>query len=391
MPDSKQRTVLVSYGLKSYLIGLSSSHHEEASVAIRQIISLNPDQSFHLERWVGTRWVYIAPSAWCDEPAMDSLSSTLEYNVVLDGARTAVGTVARSSGSEPAVSDAVLLYAHAEAPEIDAFREKLTDARHDEIISTFEATGLQPEVIAGLTTFGKIVRGFERPSLLQQRILKPLVEGKSLFIVSEATVEHLASFVAGTVDKMHNATPYIVIFVPDRNMAYDVQRMVYMIAGRSGARCLVVSSEPVIPEGFHYVVGTPSDLHKTLKYCNDVSGGGLDLELVCVSQADELYSQGSGADLEAAFEHLSIDQFVLYCSTLEPHVLALYQEYAYKYSYVRCRSEEEQIKLGAHHIIAAEKDKWKMQAIFNLCVSRADVSGIEIICGDEGRAAAILL
>lgn len=215
------------------------------------------------------------------------------------------------------------------------------------------------------------------------------VQGKSLFIVSKPTLEHLASFVAGTVDKMHNATPYIVIFVPDRNMAYDVQRMVYMIAGRSGARCLVATSEPVTPEGFHYLVGTPSDLHKTLKYCNAESGGGLDLELVCVFQADAMYSQGSGADLEAAFEHLSIDQFVLYCSTLEPHVLALYQEYAYKYSYVRCWSEEEQIKLASHHIIAAEKDKWKMQAIFNLCVSRADVSGIKIICGDEGGAAAV--
>lgn len=131
MADSKKRTVLVSYGLKSYLIGLSSSDFEGASAAIRQIIGLDLGQSFHLERWVGSRWVYIAPSAWCDEPAKDSLSSTLEYNVVLDGARTAAGTIAQSSSREQAANDAGLLYAQAKASEIDAFRKKLTDARLD--------------------------------------------------------------------------------------------------------------------------------------------------------------------------------------------------------------------------------------------------------------------
>jgi len=80
---------------------------------------------------------------------------------------------------------------HADEPQGDALPGGLTDAdlesNWDETIETFDAMELPEELLRGIYSYG-----FEKPSAIQQRAIKPTMMGRDLIAQAQSgTVRHL--------------------------------------------------------------------------------------------------------------------------------------------------------------------------------------------------------
>merc|ERR1712194_322295 len=97
------------------------------------------------------------------------------------------------------------------------------DSNWDEATESFDAMELPEELLRGIYAYG-----FEKPSAIQQRAIKPTMLGRDLIAQAQSGTGKTATFAIGTLGKLDPKLRECqsLILAPTRELAQQIQKVV---------------------------------------------------------------------------------------------------------------------------------------------------------------------
>ena len=112
-----------------------------------------------------------------------------------------------------------------------------------ECLTTFEAMDMREELLRGVYAYG-----FERPSAIQQRGIKPITQGRDVIAQSQSGTGKTAVFSIGILQMLNTTAndTQALILSPTRELAEQSQKVILALGDYMNVQ-VGASSEPVLP------------------------------------------------------------------------------------------------------------------------------------------------
>lgn len=132
-----------------------------------------------------------------------------------------------------------------------------TISKDVEVIPTFDAMGLNPDLLRGIYAYGRSLIviptpiGFEKPSAIQQRAILPIIKGRDVIAQSQSGTGKTGVFSIGV---LQNIDPTLMetqalILSPTRELAEQTQKVLLSIGDYMKVQCHACVAEEF--EGRH--------------------------------------------------------------------------------------------------------------------------------------------
>jgi translation initiation factor 4A len=163
----------------------------------------------------------------------------------------------------------------------------------DEVCESFDDMDLKESLLRGIYAYG-----FEKPSQIQARAIKPVIMGKDTIAQAQSGTGKTGTFVISSlqiIDENSDETQ-VLIMAPTRELAQQIgevakglsaymQVPIHICVGGTNVR----DDISAIRRGVHFVVGTPGRINDLIN--RNVLETGL-LKLFVLDEADEMLSRG---------------------------------------------------------------------------------------------------
>lgn len=199
------------------------------------------------------------------------------------------------------------------------------DSNYEEVVDSFENLNLHEGLVRGIYSYG-----FEKPSAIQQRGIKPIIDGYDTIGQAQSGTGKTATFAIAAIQKLKTDVDHCqaLILAPTRELAQQIQKVVHTLGAYLKVKChACVGGTDVredmmkLREGVHIVVGTPG---RVLDMMNRKCLAVNQLSLFVLDEADEMLSRGFKAQIYELFKNLPSDvQVALFSATMPPEILEL--------------------------------------------------------------------
>lgn len=159
---------------------------------------------------------------------------------------------------------------------------------------SFEEMNLHPDLLRGIYAYG-----FEKPSLIQQKAILPVISGRDIISQAQSGTGKTGTFSIGVLQLIDYKSPQCqaIILAPTRELAMQINYFVNCLGEflKIKSRCLIGGTDPredrkaLKDGGIQVVVGTPGrifDLIEKQALKTDF------LKSVVLDEADEMLSRG---------------------------------------------------------------------------------------------------
>ncbi|EZG55330.1 ATP-dependent RNA helicase eIF4A [Gregarina niphandrodes] len=204
-------------------------------------------------------------------------------------------------------------------------QEQEMESNWTHVAKTFEALNLKKPLLRGIYSYG-----FEKPSAIQQRGIKPVIDGHDTIGQAQSGTGKTATFAIGALERIDvdRAVTQALILAPTRELAQQIQKVVVTLGDYMKVRChACVGGTDVredmsrLKEGVHIVVGTPGRVQDMIeRKCLEVAH----LILFILDEADEMLSRGFKSQIYDIFKVLPEEvQIALFSATMPLEILEL--------------------------------------------------------------------
>jgi len=169
----------------------------------------------------------------------------------------------------------------------------VTGADEYPVVDSFDDLELQEGLLRGIYSYG-----FEKPSAIQQRAIRPVIDGRDTIGQAQSGTGKTATFVIGAlqrIDYSHKQCQTLIL-APTRELANQIYKVVLALGDYQQVKCHVCIGGTSIrddidrlKDGVHVVVGTPG------RSFDMISKRHLridDLLTFVLDEADEMLSRG---------------------------------------------------------------------------------------------------
>ncbi|RLN86660.1 hypothetical protein BBJ28_00001763, partial [Nothophytophthora sp. Chile5] len=170
---------------------------------------------------------------------------------------------------------------------------EFTTSKDISVFPTFEAMGLKEDLLRGIYSYG-----FEKPSAIQQRAIKPAIQGRDLIAQSQSGTGKTAVFsisILQTLDPASNETQALVIS-PTRELAEQTQKVLLALGDFMNVQCHACIGGKSVGEdirrldfGVQVVSGTPGRLFDMIRRRNLRTRN---IKMLVIDEADEMLNKG---------------------------------------------------------------------------------------------------
>mmetsp|Transcript_992 Transcript_992/g.2468 ORF Transcript_992/g.2468 Transcript_992/m.2468 type:complete len:387 (+) Transcript_992:431-1591(+) len=253
-------------------------------------------------------------------------------------------------------------------------------------IEYFEDLELKLELLIGIYEFG-----FERPSSIQAKALKPLVMGRDLIAQAPSGTGKSSAFVISTlqaIDTSFNSCQALVL-TPTREISQQIAFLLKQIGERVGVlSCAFVGGtsnherRAALEAGVQVAVGTPGCVldmitRKVLKSDK--------IELLIIDEADEVLARGFGEQVNLILALLKDNvQLSMFASSMPKEVTKLAAKFMTDPIKVLVRNEEMILEGIRQYYVAIELEDWKFDTLCNL-IDAGDYSQMTIYVRTDHR------
>lgn len=160
-------------------------------------------------------------------------------------------------------------------------------------IESFDDMDLNDNILRGIYTYG-----FEKPSSIQQKAIKPIIEGQDIIAQAQSGTGKTATFVIGSLQKIDETkkTLQVLILAPTRELATQIKDVVTSLSSYMNiSNHLLIGGKSVrddidiLKKGVQVVIGTPGRVFDMIKRnILNIS----DLKMFILDEADEMLSRG---------------------------------------------------------------------------------------------------
>lgn len=239
---------------------------------------------------------------------------------------------------------------------------------YDEVVDSFEALGLNESLLRGIFGFG-----FEKPSAIQQRGIKPILDGCDTIGQAQSGTGKTATFVIAALHKINydEAVCQVLILAPTRELAQQIQRVCLGLGDYVGVVChACVGGTDVredihkLRQGVHMVIGTPGRVldmeNRQCLRCDKIS-------LLVLDEADEMLSRGFSAQIKQVFACLRSDvQVALFSATMPPEVLEMTTKFMRNPKRILVKKDELTLEGIKQFFVGVDHEDWKLDTLKDL-------------------------
>ncbi len=204
------------------------------------------------------------------------------------------------------------------------------DATDESLDGGFEALGLDPALLAGLTRLG-----YEEPTPIQREAIPVLLAGSDLLGQAATGTGKTAAFalpILQQIGRDARPVPTALVVVPTRELAVQVSEAMFKYGRDLGIKVLpVFGGQPIqrqlkeLSRGVHVVVATPG------RAIDHIKRRSLDLDAittVVLDEADEMLDMGFTEDIETILEETpDARQTVLFSATIPKRIASIAKRY----------------------------------------------------------------
>merc|ERR1711872_878249 len=188
-----------------------------------------------------------------------------------------------------------------------------------EVIPTFDSMGLREDLLRGIYAYG-----YEKPSAIQQRAIKPSIEGRDVIAQAQSGTGKTATFAISILQQIDTSvnTCQALVLCPTRELARQICLVVNHLGALLCARCHTCiggttthSDAQALSDGKHIVIGTPGRVY-------DMMNRGFlkaeHLKMFVLDEADEMLSRGFEEQIRDVYKYLSPDAQIMFLSATMP-------------------------------------------------------------------------
>ncbi|KAL9189670.1 hypothetical protein ACHAXT_009345 [Thalassiosira profunda] len=242
------------------------------------------------------------------------------------------------------------------------------DSNWDEAIESFDGMEIPEELLRGIYAYG-----FEKPSAIQQRAIKPTMLGRDLIAQAQSGTGKTATFAIGTLAKLDPKLRECqsLILAPTRELAQQIQKVVIALGDYMDLQvhaCVggtaVRDDIRTLQGGVHVVVGTPGRVYDM------INRRALRLDSIkqfFLDEADEMLSRGFKDQIYDIFKFLpETVQVCLFSATMPLDVLEVTQRFMREPVRILVKKDELTLEGIKQFYIAVEREEWKLDTLCDL-------------------------
>merc|ERR1712134_75640 len=242
------------------------------------------------------------------------------------------------------------------------------DSNWDEITETFDDMELREDLLRGIYAYG-----FEKPSAIQQKAVKPMMLGRDVIAQAQSGTGKTATFAVGTLQKIDlKLREYqSLILAPTRELAQQIQKVVIALGDYMDLQvhaCVggtaVRDDIRTLQGGVHIVVGTPGRVYDM------INRRALRLDSIrqfFLDEADEMLSRGFKDQIYDIFKFLPESvQVCLFSATMPLDVLEVTQRFMRDPVRILVKKDELTLEGIKQFYIAVEREEWKLDTLCDL-------------------------
>jgi len=244
----------------------------------------------------------------------------------------------------------------------------VTGAEEYPIFESFDDYDLEENLLRGIYSYG-----FEKPSAIQQRGIKPILDGRDTIGQAQSGTGKTATFTIGCLQRIDygNRNCQALILAPTRELAQQIQKVALALGDYQKVKCHACIGGTSVREdidklrdGQHLVVGTPGRVFDMIgKRHLRVD----DLITFVLDEADEMLSRGFKDQIYDIFKTLPPNiQVCLFSATMAPEILDLTSKFMRDAVRILVKKDELTLEGIRQFYVAIEKEEWKLDTLCDL-------------------------
>jgi translation initiation factor 4A len=244
----------------------------------------------------------------------------------------------------------------------------VTGAEEYPVFESFDDYDLNENLLRGIYSYG-----FEKPSAIQQRGIKPILDGRDTIGQAQSGTGKTATFCIGVlqrIDYSHKQCQSLIL-APTRELAQQIQKVALALGDYLQVKChaciggtSVRDDIDKLREGQHLVVGTPGRVFDMIGKRHLRAD---DLVTFVLDEADEMLSRGFKDQIYDIFKTLPPNiQVCLFSATMPPEILDLTSKFMRDAVRILVKKDELTLEGIRQFYVAIEKEEWKLDTLCDL-------------------------
>uniref|UniRef100_A0A7S4JW04 RNA helicase n=1 Tax=Odontella aurita TaxID=265563 RepID=A0A7S4JW04_9STRA len=236
-------------------------------------------------------------------------------------------------------------------------------------VKSFDDLKLKPALLRGIYAYG-----FERPSAIQQRAIRPIVRGRDVIAQSQSGTGKTAVFSIASLqmldERVHD--PQVLVLSPTRELAEQTQRVMRSLGDFMnvkvhrciGGKSLGEDLRELQRGGVHIVSGTPGRVFDMIQRRTLQTRA---LKVLIIDEADEMLNKGFKEQIYDIYRYLPPStQVVLVSATLPVEVLDMTRKFMTDPVRILVKRDELTLEGIKQFFVAVEKEEWKFDTLCDL-------------------------
>jgi translation initiation factor 4A len=238
----------------------------------------------------------------------------------------------------------------------------------DEAVESFDAMNLHDNLLRGIYAYG-----FEKPSAIQQRAIKPMALGRDIIAQAQSGTGKTATFAVGILQMIDPSVQacQALVLAPTRELAQQIVKVVVAISDFMTVKthaCVggtaVRDDIRILQSGVQVVVGTPG------RVFDMISRKALPLtsmKIFALDEADEMLSRGFKDQIYDVFKFLPESvQVCLFSATMPLEILEITTKFMRDPIRILVKKDELTLEGIKQFYIAVEREEWKLDTLCDL-------------------------
>lgn len=245
--------------------------------------------------------------------------------------------------------------------------EELVFDSVSEVVQNWDELQLDPNILRGIFGYG-----FEKPSPIQQRAIKPIMEGRDLIAQAQSGTGKTATFTIGALQRINvsDLATQVLILSPTRELSTQTSKVVSSIGCfLNGLKIQTLFGGASIEEGSsfsnknipHIICGCPGRVYDMMRRERISSKT---IKLVILDEADEMLSAGFKEQVYNIFQYLNSEvQVCLFSATLPHGINTIIQKIMRKPVRICVKREQLTLEGISQYYIAVDDDRQKYSTL----------------------------
>jgi len=231
------------------------------------------------------------------------------------------------------------------------------------LIHSWDQLDLNSNILRGIFAYG-----FEKPSPIQQRAIKPIMEGRDVIAQAQSGTGKTATFAIGALQRVNIAehSTQVLILSPTRELSTQTAKVISNLGSfMNGLKIQTLFGGAAIEEGSsfsnkntpHIICGCSGRVHDMMRRGNISTKN---IKVVILDEADEMLSSGFKEQVYNIFQYLNSEvQVCLFSATLPEDINCILEKIMRNPVRICVKREQLTLEGISQYYIAVNDDREK--------------------------------